>query len=209
MRNILLIMALFVLTLSSCSPLKKAQRKARKADMLLKEAAILAPEIMDTLWVMSRDTVTITNDSLIYSNSIVLDTAKVDSLIRELVILKTKDGAKGDPEGTRKTHSIIYKKIYEEILPDTTFVSIDSLRMIIDGKDVFVRFKADITLSKGRLSTSIKALDDINYVSKKAVVEIDARRKSFFQDWKFWLIGIIVGLFLIFRSTIRIWIRGR
>lgn len=167
-------MIIGLLLLSSCSAIKTAKRKSRRAHKLLEQAGQLAPSIMDTVWVIERDTIVITNDSIVFHNQVVLDTATVDSLILELIGLK----AKGEPEKTR----IIRELIYRELLPDTTFHSVDTLTITIDDERQHIRFSADIILLDGMMSVSIKPIDNIHYVSKTAEITIDARKMG--RWWK-------------------------
>lgn len=163
-----------LILISSCSAVKTAKRKSRRAHKLLEQAGELAPSIMDTVWVIKTDTITIKEDSIVFHNQIVLDTSAVDSLISELIGLK----ANGEPEKTKYIRELIYR----ELIPDTTFHSVDTLNITIDDKEQYVRFSADIILQDGMLSVSIKSLDDIHYTSETAEISIDARKMG--RWWK-------------------------
>lgn len=164
----------FLILISSCSAIKTAKRKSRKAHKLLEQAGQLAPSIMDTVWVIERDTITLTEDSIVFRNQIVIDSTAVDSLILELIGLK----ANGEPEKIKHIKELIYK----ELIPDTTFHSVDTLTITIDEEKQNIRFSADIILKDGMMSVSIKPVDDIAYVSKTAEVSIDARKMG--RWWK-------------------------
>lgn len=148
---------------------------------------MLAPSIMDTVFITKVDTIVLTKDSLITKVNLRLDTTKVDSLISELISLR----AKGDPETARTVERLIYK----EIIPDLTYSNVDSLKITIDGKVQWIRFNVDIKIRDDKLTVVTKPTGDITYVSETAVVSIDARRKSFWQDWKLWvLLGVIAAV---------------
>jgi len=153
MKNIVILL-LGLILISSCSVTKKAQRKLRRADKLMKEAGYLAPQLFDTVFVLKRDTIVLNKDSLVTSVRLVLDTTKVDSLIDQLIILRA--------EG-RETETIT-KLIYEEVMPDLTYASKDSLRIVVEGKERWLRFSTSIMIRDDKLIVTTKPLDNVSYV---------------------------------------------
>lgn len=187
-----LILLGFLIPLDSCSPLKIAQRKARKADRLLKEAGILAPSIMDTVYVLKTDTLILTKDSLVSEVNLVLDSTKVDSLINELVRLKIKGS------DTRA----IKKELLKEAIPDVHYHNIDSLPVTIDGVTSFIRYDINITLEDDKLRLVVKPINNIPIVTSTATISIDATRKRWWQDWTFWVIVAIIAAIWFFRGIL-------
>ncbi len=174
----------------SCSVTKKAQRKLRKADKLIKEAGVMAPSLFDTVYVTKVDTVILQKDSITTSLKLVMDTIKVDSLVDELIEMRKKG---------MKTETIT-KFIYEEIIPDVTYNSKDSLKIIVDNETHYVRFAMDISIRNDNLVVSAKPLDNVPIVTEKTVVDIDATKKG-----RFWP-GFATGAGIIILLVLAAWI---
>ena len=189
---------IILVVFASCGSIKKAQRKARRADKLLKEAGMLAPSIMDTIFITKRDTIVLTKDSLVTKVRLTLDTVKVDSLIDELVELRSKG---------LETKTVT-KLIYEEILPDLTYTSKDSIPITVDEKVRWLRFSISVNIRDDELVIITKPLDNVEYTVEKAVVSIDAVRKNWWQDWKFWVIAAIIAAFFMFKEALMTWIKS-
>lgn len=196
-RNSILLFLGIVLLFSSCSSVKVAKRKLRKADKLIKEAGMLAPSLFDTVWVTKRDTIMLTKDSLVTHVKLTVDTVKVDSLIDRLVEMRA--------QGLET--KIITKLIYEEVLPDLTYNSKDSIKIIVDGKDRWLRFSTSIKIRDDQLAVVTRPLDNVEYTVEKAVINIDAVRKNWWQDWKFWVMVAIIAAFFIFKEALITWIK--
>ena len=198
-RLITLLVALALLI--SCSSTRKAGRKLRKADKLIKEAKVLAPSLFDTVYVTKTDTLVLTKDSLITHVKVTVDTVKVDSLLNKLVELKNQ-GLKTE---------VITRLIYEEIMPDLTNTSQDSLKIIVEGKERWLRFSTSIRLKDDNLVVVTRPLNDVSYTVETAIVNIDARKKGRF--WRGVLFGSI-GTFLlillgwIFRGIISTYLKS-
>jgi hypothetical protein len=177
-----------LILISSCSVTNKAKRKLRKADKLIKEATILAPELVKTEVITKVDTLVLTKDSLVTKIRLTLDTAKVDSLIVELQELKEKG----------LDTKVIREQIFKEIIPDLTYATKDSIRIEVEGEEHWLRFDIAIQIRDDTLTVVTQALDNVNYTVEKTVNNIDATRKSFWQDWKLWLlIAVGVGLWFL------------
>lgn len=142
---------------------------------------------MDTVYVLKTDTIMLTKDSLITKVNLRLDTAKVDSLILELIGLK----ANGEPEKIRAVERLIYK----EIIPDLTYTNKDSLKIMVDDKPQWVRFDVNISIREDSLTVITKPTGDITYVSEKAVVSIDARKMG--RWWKGFQWGMLAMLIIV------------
>ncbi len=203
MKHLKLILSLLILVIlvSSCSPTKVAKRKYRRADKLFKEAGMLAPHLADTVFITKRDTLVLTKDSLITHVELSIDTVKVDSLLNKLVALRN--------QGVET--KTITKLIYEEIMPDLTYTSEDSIKIFIEGKERWLNFSTSIELEDTNLKVVTKPLGNVVYTVEKAVVTIDARKMGRF--WRGVLFGII-GTFIllivawVFRGAITTGIKG-
>jgi len=181
-----------ILIITSCAPTKIAKRKLRKADKLIKEATILAPELIETEVITKVDTLVLTKDSLVTKIRLTLDTAKVDSLITELQELKSKG------LDTR----VIREQIFKEIIPDLTYATKDSIRIGVEGEDRWLRFSVNIQIRDDELTVVTQALDNVNYTVEKTINKIDATRNGFWKDWRFWLIIIITASAWFLRGII-------
>ncbi len=187
--------------LASCSVTKQSRRKLRRADRLIKEAQIMSPSLFDTVYVTKRDTLVLTKDSLVFETKLTLDTVKVDSLIDRLVELRNKG---------LKTETIT-KLIYEEVMPDLTYTSKDSIKITVEGEERWLRFSTSINLKDDRLMVITKPLDNVAYTVTKAVVSIDARKiGNFWRGLLFGVLGTLIAIFLLwfFKGAIGTWIRG-
>jgi len=196
-----LVLLSFLILISSCSVTKKSRRKLRKADKLIKEARIMSPSLFDTVYVTKRDTLVLTKDSLITDVSLVLDTVKVDSLIDKLVELRNKG---------LETKTVT-RLIYEEVMPDLTYASKDSIKISVEGKERWLRFSTSIKIRDDRLVVVTKPLDNVSYTVEKAVVSIDARKiGNFWRGVLFGVLGTLIAIFLLwfFKGAISTWIKA-
>ncbi len=176
---------LILAILTSCSPTKIAKRKYRKAQKLMEEAGRIAPNLADTVWILERDTIMLTKDSLRTEIKLTLDSGRVDSLIDKIVQLR---------EQGLETRTIT-KMIYEEVIPDLNYASVDSLPIVLDGVTTFIRYDINITIKDDLLKVVTKPINNIPIVTQKAVVTIDARKMGRF--WKGVMWGSIGTLLIL------------
>ncbi len=161
----------------------------------------MSPSLFDTVYVTKRDTLVLTKDSLITDIRLTLDTVKVDSLIDKLIDLKNKG---------LKTETIT-RLIYEEVMPDLTYASKDSIKISVEGKERWLRFSTSIKIRDDRLVVTTKPLDNVSYTVTKAVVSIDARKiGNFWRGVLFGVLGTLIAIFLLwfFKGAIGTWIKG-
>lgn len=161
----------------------------------------MSPSLFDTVYVTKRDTLVLTKDSLITHVKLTIDTVKVDSLMDRLVELRNQ-GLKTE---------VITKLIYEEIIPDLTYTSKDSIKISVEGKERWLRFSTSIKLRDDKLIVVTKPLDNVSYTVETAVVSIDARKiGNFWRGLLFGVLGTLIILFLLwfFKGAIGTWIRG-
>ncbi|NOQ49334.1 MAG: hypothetical protein GQ553_01525 [Nitrosomonadaceae bacterium] len=138
----------------------------------MKEAGILDPAIADTVFILKTDTLVLNKDSIITRINLVLDTAKVDSLVDRLIQLK-KEG--GDTRAVRH-------EIFKEIIPDMSYSNIDSLKVVIDKTTHYIRFEIKVDLDDDQLKIITKPTSNIPIVTSTAEINIDARKMGRF--WK-------------------------
>jgi hypothetical protein len=191
---------ILTLLLSSCSATKKAKRKYRKADKLMKEAGILAPQLADTVFIVKMDTVILNKDSIQVRTRLLLDTVKVDRIIEKLILVREEGG------DTRA----LKKEIYEELLPDLHYSNIDSLKITIDNKDHFVRFKMDVSIEDDDLVVTARPTDNVPFVSVKQEINIDAKKMGrFWRGFGFGSLFIIIVFIVLWflRGTIGAYIK--
>ena len=201
-NNLKLFLGLLILIIlvSSCSPTKVAKRKYRKANKLMREAGMLAPQLADTVFITKRDTLILTRDSLVTHVEITVDTLKVDSLLNQLVELRN--------QGVET--KTITKLIYEEIMPELTYSSEDSIKIFVEEKVRWLKFSTSIKLEDAKLKVITKPLGNVTYTVEKAVVSIDARKiGNFWRGVMFGIIGTFIVLLVLwmFRGTITTWIK--
>jgi hypothetical protein len=200
MKNIVILL-LGILLISSCSVTNKSKRKLRRADKLIKEARIMSPSLFDTVYVIKRETLVLTRDSLITQVEITVDTLKVDSLLNQLVELRNQ-GVETDT---------IVKLLYREMMPELTYTSEDSIKIFVEEKVRWLKFSTSITLENAKLKVITKPLGNVTYTVEKAVVTIDAKKVGRF--WRGVLFGVI-GTFIllivawVFRGAITTGVKG-
>lgn len=131
-----------------------------------------SPQLFDTLRIIKTDTVYLTKDSIQIQTKLLLDTIKVDNLIEKLIIVKQEGG----------DIRALKKEIYQELLPDLHYKNTDSLRIVIDGKDHFVRFDMTVVIEDDVLKVSAKPVDNVPFVSVTQEINIDAKKMGRF--WK-------------------------
>ena len=161
----------------------------------------MSPSLFDTVYVTKRDTLVLTKDSLVTDIRLTLDTVKVDSLIDKLVELRSKG---------METETIT-KLIYEEVMPDLTYASKDSIKISVEGEARWLRFSTSINIRDDRLVVTTKPLDNVAYTVTKAVVSIDARKiGNFWRGVFFGVLGTLIVLFLLwfFKGAIGTWIKA-
>jgi hypothetical protein len=191
---------LIIALMFSCSATKKAKRKYRKADKLMKEAGILAPQLADTIFIVKMDTVILNKDSIQVRTRLLLDTVKVDRIIEKLILVREEGG------DTRA----LKKEIYEELLPDLHYSNIDSLKITIDNKDHFVRFKMDVSIEDDVLVVTARPTDNVPFVSVKQEINIDAKKMGrFWRGFGFGSLFIIIVFIVLWflRGTIGAYIK--
>ena len=191
---------LLIALMISCSATKKAKRKYRKADKLMKEAGILAPQLADTVFIVKMDTVILNKDSIQVRTRLLLDTVKVDRIIEKLILVREEGG------DTRA----LKKEIYEELLPDLHYSNVDSLKITIDNKDHFVRFKMDVSIEDDVLVVTARPTDNVPFVSVKQEINIDAKKMGrFWRGFGFGSIFIIIVFIVLWflRGTIGAYIK--
>ncbi len=169
----------------SCSATKKAKRKYRKADKLMREAGILDPSIADTVWVLKTDTLMLTKDSIRTEIRLKLDTVKVDSIIEKLIYLRSQ-GA--DTRALRQ-------EIYDELIPDMHYSNTDSLRVDINDETHYIRFNIDVNLDDDVLVITTKPTSNVPIKTSVATVAIDARKMG--RWWKGFMWGGISILLIL------------
>jgi hypothetical protein len=191
---------LIIALMFSCSATKKAKRKYRKADKLMREAGILAPQLSDTIFIVKMDTVILNKDSIQVRTRLLLDTVKVDRIIEKLILVREEGG------DTRA----LKKEIYEELLPDLHYSNIDSLKITIDNKDHFVRFKMDVSIEDDILVVTARPTDNVPFVSVKQEINIDAKKMGrFWRGFGFGSLFIIIVFVVLWflRGTIGAYIK--
>lgn len=189
-------------TTSTPSEIRKAKRKFRKADKLIKEATILAPELVKVNKIVKMDTMWLNKDSIIFETKFELDTVEVDRIIDKLIIIREEGG---DTRGLRQ-------EIYNELLPDMNYKSRDSLKIIVDDKVHYVRFDAHITIIDDKLNVTVIPVDNVPFVSIEQITNIDAAKvKGNFWKGLKWGVGITFLLLIVlwfFRGIISTAIKG-
>ena len=202
-KHLKVLLSLLILTIlvSSCSSTNIAKRKYRKANKLMREAGMLAPQLADTVFITKRDTLILTRDSLVTHVKLSMDTAKVNSLLDKIIELRSQ-GVETDT---------IEKFLYREIMPELTYSSEDSIKIFVEEKVRWLKFSTSIKLEDAKLKVVTKPLGNVTYTVEKAVVTIDARKMGRF--WKGVLFGVI-GTFIllivawVFRGAITTGVRG-
>lgn len=194
MRNKLLILIASIGLISCVSTnIPKSEKKAKKRlskhlkgiDNIL----TLYPDLTDTLTVVEYDTIIIEKHDIDTSFIMVKDTAMIDKLLFDfLAEPNISEGARKRDLARIRT---VRNEIIKEVLKDTTFIYEDSLvhsTFIINGGKFY--YKSIVKEQKKPFKTEI-----INSIDTDCNI-----RKNFFEDWKFWILLLIILILGIIRN---------
>ena len=190
MKRLINILILSVILLTSCGvsqnvpkKLKRASKKLEKHSDAITKIVNVYPELMDSLTVVSHDTITIKEHIVDTAFIVAKDTAFIDSIINSIVrdtTILTVDKIR-----------YIRNEIIRNVLKDTTYFYQDSITA------------TTIAFKEGKLYVTTKVKEkSIPYVKQETTLKPNLVKQPAYKNMWFWiLILIIIVLLYLLRNN--------